>query len=131
MSATLLIHGKLYRDPERKVTKVGKAYASATIRDHQGEGATCWRVPAFGGQAAEDILALRAGDGVAATGAFKAEAYDRDGSARVSLTLFADWVSSARWQKRERPHDRLVEQRQSTVINGIAAQRPFGDEIEP
>ena len=51
--------------------------------------------------AADELLALR-DVGVAVSGSFKAELYDRGGGAKIS-TLFADRVMSARKQPRGRP----------------------------
>ena len=36
MSATVLVSGKLFRDPERKISGAGKTYGSATIKDVSG-----------------------------------------------------------------------------------------------
>ena len=47
MSATALISGKLFREPEAKVSRAGKYYASATVRVGDGEGATWWKVLSF------------------------------------------------------------------------------------
>lgn len=101
MSATALISGKLQRDPERKMSKAGKPFSTATLREGDGDAVTWWTVLAFAEDAIEELSRLKAGDGMAATGPFKAETYEKNGEKRVSFTLFADRVISAKKQKRE------------------------------
>ncbi len=127
MSASVLIHGKIHRDPESKMSGKGNAYALATVRDSQGDDTTWWRVFAFGTEARDELLSLRAGDGVAVSGAFKAELYAGSGTARVSLSVTADRVISAKRQKR----DRASEVRGARKASG-SADRPgpwFSDEV--
>jgi single-stranded DNA-binding protein len=124
MSATVLISGKLFREPERKTSRDGKVYASATVRDGHGDDAQWWKLSTFSETAAEELLSLHDGDGIAASGSFKAEIYDRGGGARIALTIFADRVISAKRQKRERAQDRKAEPR---PISEAEASRPFDD----
>ena len=128
MSATVLISGKLWRDPERKLTKAGKPYVTATIRDGQGDDATWWRLLAFSEASCAELLCLHDGDGVAASGAFKAELYDGRDGVRISLTVLADRVISARRQKREKDKIRQAERRSITTDAG-ESRRPFDDEV--
>jgi hypothetical protein len=44
MSATALISGRLWRRPERKTSKAGKPFVTATIREGNGDGVTWWKV---------------------------------------------------------------------------------------
>ena len=124
MSATALISGKLWREPEAKVSKAGKTYGTATVRVGEGDGAQWWRVLAFSESAAAELLQLHDGDGVAASGSFKAEPYERGGELRVNLTLFADRLISAKRQKRERDQERRAEPRQGP-FDTAEAQRPL------
>jgi single-stranded DNA-binding protein len=128
MSATVLISGKLWRDPERKLTKAGKPYAIATIRDGQGDEATWWRLFAFSEASCAELLGLHDGDAVAASGNFKAEVYDGRDGARISLTVLADRVISATRQKRDKARIRQTDRR-STAIDANDSQRPFDDEV--
>jgi single-stranded DNA-binding protein len=130
MSAFALISGKLFRDPERKTSKAGKPYAMATIKDGQGEAANWWRVFAFGDEAADELLGLRSGDAVAVSGSFKADIYDKGGTSRISLSVVADRIISAKKQKREQAADRRAKP-QSIPINRADAQRPLNDELPP
>jgi single-stranded DNA-binding protein len=126
VSATVLVSGRLWREPERKTSRDGKSYASATIRDGHGDDAQWWKLLTFSETATEELLSLHDGDGVAASGSFKAEIYDRGGGARISLTIFADRLISARRQKREKAQERKAGPQ---PIDGVEAQRPFDDEI--
>ena len=101
MSATVLISGKIQRDPERKVSKGGKPFVTATLREGDGEAVSWWNVLAFADNAIEELSRLKAGDALAASGSFKAELYEKNGAQRISYTVFADRIISARRQKRE------------------------------
>ena len=128
MSATVLVSGKLFRDPQSKTSGSGKVYCTATIKVGQGDDAQWWRLVTFSDSAIEELLALRDGDGIAASGSFKAEVYEAREGMRVSLSILADRVISAKRQKRERDKERLAEQRQGP-IDSVGAQRPFDDEV--
>ncbi len=124
MSATALISGKLWREPEAKVSRAGKRYGSATVRVGDGDDATWWKILAFSESAAEELLQLHDGDGVAASGSFQVEPFERGGELRVSFTLFADRLISAKRQKRERDKEQRAEHRQG-AIDSAEAQRPI------
>ncbi len=47
MSAFALIAGTLFRAPEAKTSKAGKAFVTATVRVKDGDGSLFWRVVAF------------------------------------------------------------------------------------
>jgi hypothetical protein len=128
MTAVVLVYGRLWCEPERKLTKAGKPYATATIRDGQGDDATWWRLFAFSEAGCAELLGLHDGDGVAASGTFKAELYDGRDGARISLTVLADRAISARRQKRERTQEHRAEQR-SRPIDNAEATPPFDDEV--
>ena len=105
MSATVLLHGKIHRDPESKTSGKGNAYALATVRDGQGDDTTWWRVFAFSTEARDELLSLRAADSVAVSGTLKAEVYAGSGTPRVSLSVTADRVITAKKPKRERTNE--------------------------
>ncbi len=102
MTASALVSGKLVRDPEQKTSKGGKTFVTATLREGDGEAVTWWNILSFSDTANEEMLSLRAGDGIAASGSFKAELYAKNGTQRISFTLFADRIISAKREKRER-----------------------------
>jgi hypothetical protein len=102
MTATALISGKLHRTPERKTSSSGKTYVSATLREGSGDGATWWKILCFGESAGDELMRLGDGESVAVSGAFKVELGEWKGEQRLSHTIFADAVISARPRKKEK-----------------------------
>ena len=102
MSATVLVSERLLRDPERKTSKAGKPFATAVLREGDGDAVTWWNLLCFSESGCEELMSLHAGDGVAASGSFKAELYEKAGAQRLSFTVVVDRIISARRQKRER-----------------------------
>jgi hypothetical protein len=82
MSARALINGRVWRDPEHRVSASGKPFGSASVRVGSGDAAVWWKVLAFGEAAIEELLSLRDGDALSATGEFKADIYDKGGEPR-------------------------------------------------
>ena len=102
MSASALISGRLQRDPERKVAKSGKPFVTAVLREGDGEAVNWWNVLTFSESAADELMALKAGDALAVSGSFRTEIYNsKGGEQRISFTLFADRIITAKRQKRE------------------------------
>jgi hypothetical protein len=128
MTATVLVSGKLFRDPERKVSGAGKRYASATIKDVSGDDVIWWKLLAFDESPIDELLSLRDGDGIAASGSFRTEVYDRGAGPKVGFTLFADRLISAKRQKREGDKERR-ETGKPGPIDGVQAQRPIDDDL--
>jgi single-stranded DNA-binding protein len=123
MSATVLISGRLCRDPENKMSGAGKAYVTVTVRVSNGDDVTWWKILAFGETAAEELLTLRNGDAVSVSGDFKAEVYDGRSGPKVGFTIFADRAISAKRQKRERRAE------PKPAPAEAQASQPFDDEI--
>jgi hypothetical protein len=102
MTATVLVPGFVFRAPERKTSKTGKHYVSATIRAGNGTmrpgGSAC----ALANLAATSLMRLADGDAASVSGSFKVEIYEKDGEQRLSHTIFADRVLSAHPVKREK-----------------------------
>jgi single-stranded DNA-binding protein len=115
MSATALISGRLWRSPERKTSKAGKPFVTATIREGNGDAVTWWKILCFSESGCEELLRLGDGDSVAVSGDFKVETFEKGGELRLSHTIFAERVISARRQKRQRGDDRGVE---DASVNG-------------
>lgn len=104
MTAFVLISGVMYRTAEQKVGKSGKTYTGATVRCREGAGALFWRVTAFSQSAQDELLRLRDGDHVSASGVFTPAIYQPPGAdARLSLSLIADQVVALRPKPRSRP----------------------------
>lgn len=128
MTSTVLVSGKLFRDPERKVSSAGKPYASVTIKDVNGDDVTWWKLLTFSEPAIEELLSLRDGDGIAASGSFRADVYDRGAGPKVGFTLFAERLISTRREKRERAQERQDRQRQRSS-NKPAPRQPLHREL--
>ena len=110
MSAIVLVSGRLLRDPQKKVSAKGRPYGSALVRVSDGNDSALWRVTAFSETALAELMKLRVGDGIAATGPMQAELYTpAGGEPRLSLSLVADRLISMEKQKRARGAEAVVE----------------------
>jgi hypothetical protein len=108
VTASALVSGRIYRDPERKVSKAGKPFAVAKLREGAGDSAVWWSVAAFSEEACEELLRLKDGDAAAVSGPFTVTTYERKGEIRLNHSIIADRVISARRaKKREREDDRV------------------------
>jgi single-stranded DNA-binding protein len=106
MTALALITGTLYRAPERRVSKAGKSFVTATVKTRDGDAAAFWRLTAFSESCQEELMQLREGDAVSAQGAMRAELYTPEGGEpRVSLSMVADQVLPARGRAKPRKDD--------------------------
>ena len=110
MTASVLVSGKLFRDPERKMSKSLRPFVSATVKDGDGDGVIFWKLLVFSEIISETLMALHAGDAVAVAGSFKVELYEKGGVQRLGYTLFVDGVLAARQPRRERRPRRQAEQ---------------------
>jgi len=115
MSARALISGRLWKNPERRISGAGKPFGSASVRVGNGDAAVWWKVLAFAEDVLEELLSLHDGDAVAVTGEFKAETYDGRDGPRISYTLFCDRLISAKRRKREETEDRRAEPSQGPI----------------
>lgn len=102
MSAIVLVSGKLFDAPKRKISKADKPYAVANVRCGLGKDSVFWTVMAFGDDEVSELMMLDAGDAVSVSGGMKAEIYNPTNGkpSRVSLTVFADRVITHRQTKR-------------------------------
>jgi len=102
MSAFCLISGTLFRAPEQRMSKNGRAFVVATLRVKDGDGSQWWKVLAFSESVGAEIMRLGDGDAVSCQGQLKAETYDKDGETRLSLSVVADAVLALRAAPRQR-----------------------------
>ena len=103
MSALAIVTGSLFKTPERRTSKTGRPYVTATIRAKDAEATQWWRVTAFSESAQAELMRLTDGDPLSVQGAFKAELYAKDGGEpKVSLSIIADKVLALRQPPRER-----------------------------
>lgn len=101
MSAAVLISGTIFRAPERRVSKAGKPFVSATVKVRDGDGFQFWRLIAFSESIGDELLRLCDGDSVSVQGALRAEPYEKDGQTRIGFTLIASQVLVLRGAKKK------------------------------
>ena len=101
MSARAIVAGALFKAPASKVSKAGKSYVLATIREGRGDAARWWKAFVFGDDAMAQVLRLSDGDPLAVAGEFDCHTYEADGGeVRLSWSIMVDAVLSARKQTR-------------------------------
>jgi hypothetical protein len=120
MSARALVSGRLWCNPERRVSNSGKPFGAATVRVGSGGSAVWWKVLTFGETATEELLSLRDGDALSASGEFIGENCNGRDGPKVGFTLFADRVLSAKHKRREA----------APAIIREKAARPFNDRLD-
>jgi hypothetical protein len=97
MSARAVVNGALFKAPASKVSKAGKSYVLATIREGKGDAARWWKAFVFGDDAMAQVLRLGDGDPLAVAGEFDCQAYKTDACEdRLSWSIMVDGVLSAR-----------------------------------
>lgn len=91
-----LIAGKVQGQPMRKTGKTGKAFVTAKVRAHAGDGDVFVNVISFSDSTGAALLALGDGEAVALAGTLKPGAWlDKEGNARPSLDMVASAVLTA------------------------------------
>ncbi len=95
-----LAEGSLFRAPERKTSKAGKPYLSATMKTAEGNEAIFVRLLVFSESAQEEIASLGEGDSLSVTGRLQAEAFEKDGKLRVSFSIIVDRALALKKSKR-------------------------------
>jgi len=97
MSARAIVSGVLFRPPVEKISKAGKPYVIATVREGNGDATRWWKILFFNEPAREEALRLGDGEPIAVAGEFDANVWAPEGrEPRVNLTLTADAILSAR-----------------------------------
>jgi single-stranded DNA-binding protein len=141
MIAHVLVTGVIFRKPEQRISKAGKAFVSATIKAKGDDAMAWWKVIVFSESAGSELMRLGDGDAVSVQGALKAEIYEKNGETKLSLTVFADAILALKQppkQREKKEHVPLLgprspetaEPRQSGLSrNGCSGDDPFGDEI--
>jgi single-stranded DNA-binding protein len=126
MTSYALVTGTLFRPPEQRTSKSGKAFVTATLKSKDGESVQWWKVVAFSESARSELMGLGDGDAVACQGPLKVETYERDGETKLSLSLVADRVLALHQPSKQRePGSEKTSSRERTV----GADRPFDDPI--
>jgi single-stranded DNA-binding protein len=128
MSTFALISGSLFRNPERKTSKAGKAYATATVKAVAGNESEFWRLIVFSESAQAELMRLADGDKLSAQGSMKIELYRaNDGSEKISRTLMADGVLALKPAPREKKPK--PEPAAAKTENGTQNGRDFDDPV--
>jgi hypothetical protein len=105
MSAIALVTGRLFGDPKRRISKVGKPYVSAKLREGAGDTAVWWSIVAFAEEACDELLRLGDGDAVSVSGPFTVSTYERNGEVRLNHSIVAERLISARRAKKRQAAD--------------------------
>lgn len=107
MTAFVLVSGALFRAPELKTSKAGKAYVTGTIKTRADDNRSeFWRITAFGETAQSVLMRLGEGDTIAAQGPMKCELYMPDGKEpRINLSIIADSVTPLRTARKATAKD--------------------------
>lgn len=120
MSIEALILGKLHQPAERRTSRVGRPFVTATVRAAVGEDAVFVRVTAFSETAQAALLALQGGDAVALAGTLTPGAWtDREGNARPNLSIVAGQVMTPYALRKKR------------AAVAVASEPPADDALPP
>jgi single-stranded DNA-binding protein len=94
MTAFVLITGALWRKPELRRARNGKAFVTAKIRMSDNDGNySYWAINAFDEGAAQSLLSCDEGDLIAARGALRQEVYTPEGKPpRINATCTATGI---------------------------------------
>ncbi len=125
MSASVLVKGTLYRQPEERTSRSNKPFVMATIRQTSGADATFWRVFAFSDHVRSELKRLNEGDALTVQGALEAKIYDGGQGPRFSLSVVADHVLALRQPPKQREKKAAAQKPRATA----AAQEGFDDAI--
>lgn len=106
MSARAIVIGALFRAPQTKISKAGKPYAIATIREGTGERVRWWKAFVFNA-AIEEVMRLGDGEPIAVSGEFDCELYaPASGESRLSWKITVDGVLSAQRKAKPKAEER-------------------------
>jgi single-stranded DNA-binding protein len=112
MTILALTTGTLFRNPETRVSKNGRAFSTATLKFKEGDGVAFVKLLVFQEAAQAELSRLHEGDALSAQGQLKAETYvAKDGETRISLTIIADQLLPLRAEKKARPKSEEPERR--------------------
>ena len=100
MSAGAVVNVVMVKTAVEKISKNGKRYAIATLREKNGQGTRWWKAFVFSESAIEAILSISDGEPIAVSGEFDCELYaPAGGESRLSWKITVDGVLSARKPK--------------------------------
>lgn len=103
MSASILLSGKLEREPESRTSRNGSTFVMATMRATTGNETQFWRLFCFSESASSELMRLSAGDALAVQGTPKIELFRPEGGEpRLSFSATVDSVLALRQPPKER-----------------------------
>ncbi|MGB6326847.1 MAG: single-stranded DNA-binding protein [Methylocella sp.] len=98
-----LVTGSLFKAPEQRTSKAGRAFTVTTIRVKDGDAWQFIRATAFSETVQSELSRLSEGGALAVTGPLKAELYtSQNGETNISLSIIADKVLPLEQQPRKR-----------------------------
>jgi hypothetical protein len=100
MTVAVLVSGSLFKNPEIKISRSGKTYASASIRTASADNATAdfWNLLVFSETVQTELMRLTEGEKLAAQGSLKLEIFN----GKISRTVFVDAILPLRAAPREK-----------------------------
>jgi single-stranded DNA-binding protein len=100
MSVHILVSGALFKNPEIKISRSGKTYATASIRTSSADNAAAdfWNLLIFSETVSAELMQLTEGDKLSAQGSLKLEIYN----GKISRTVFVDHILPLRAPPREK-----------------------------
>lgn len=85
MTTYALLSGALFRAPERRMSKAGKPFVTATLKAMDGDAMQWWNIVAFPESVQSELMRFAGGDAISVQGAFKLDTYVKDGDTKLSL----------------------------------------------
>jgi single-stranded DNA-binding protein len=102
MTLHMLATGSLFKDPEQRFSKSGKAFSTATLKCGSGDETSWVKLVAFDLTVQSELSRLAAGDAVAVQGAVKISIYEKDGTRQLNIDLIATAITALRHPKKPR-----------------------------
>lgn len=128
MTVAILVSGSLFKTPELKTSRSGKAYATASIRTSSADNtaADFWNLLVFSETVAAELMRLSEGEKLAAQGSLKVEVFN----GKISRTVFVDAILPLRAPPRERkPKAAKTATSQAQSTTAATATAGLDDEI--
>jgi hypothetical protein len=90
MTVFVLVSGSLFKNPEIKISRSGKSYATASIRTASADNTASdfWNLLVFSETVQAELMRLGEGEKLAAQGSLKLEIYN----GKISRTVFVDHI---------------------------------------
>jgi single-stranded DNA-binding protein len=126
MTLHCLVTGVLWKDPEARQSKAGKAFTAATLRIKDGDQVDWLKILAFSDHTQAELNRLGDGDRCSVQGTLKCDFYTPEGGVpRISMTIFADSILALR----QPPKERKPKQDQRRPEHAATAQPAWNDDV--